>query len=177
MENAAVDKVRVNRRIRASEVRLISIDGEQVGIIPFDQALQMAEDAGLDLVEVASNSRPPVCRIMDYGKYKYQQKKRATEAKKSQTQILVKEVKLRPKTEEHDYQFKLEHAKRFLEAGNRAKITMRFRGREITHAQLAQGMLLRMAEDVKEIGVVELPPRLEGRAMIMVIAPRKDRAK
>ena len=143
--------------------------------MPIEQALLTAEDSGLDLVEVAPKSRPPVCRVMDYGKYKYQQKKRAAEAKKNQVQILVKEVKLRPKTEEHDYQFKLAHARRFLESGNRAKITMRFRGREITHSEIAHRMLMRLAEDLKDVGTVESHPRLEGRTMVMLLAPVKDK--
>ena len=142
-----------------------------------EDALTRAREEGLDLVEVAAKSRPPVCRIMDYGKFKYQQKKRASEAKKHQVQILVKEVKFRPKTEEHDYQFKLAHARRFLEAGNRAKITMRFRGREIAHSHRALTMLHRLAMDLEDAGAIELQPRLEGRAMIMILSPRKDRPK
>ena len=165
----------MNRRIRARELRVIGEGGEQLGILPADAAIRMAEEAGFDLVEVAPNSRPPVCRIMDYGKFKYQQKKRANEAKKNQVQIQVKEVKFRPKTEEHDYQFKLAHVLRFLEAGNRAKLTMRFRGREIAHADLAMKMLQRLANDMEEHSVVETQPRLEGRAMTMILAPRKDR--
>lgn len=171
------DNTRVNRRIRAREVRVIGADGEQLGIFPVEEAVRLAEEEGLDLVEVAPNSRPPVCRVMDYGKFKYQQKKRAQEAKKHQQQILIKEVKFRPKTEEHDYQFKLAHVRRFLEDGNRAKVTMRFRGREIAHAQLAMKTLKRLAQDVSELGAVESQPRLEGRAMIMVIAPKKDKDK
>ena len=145
--------------------------------MPPEEALSVAKEDGLDLVEVAPKARPPVCRIMDYGKFKYQQKKRAADAKKHQVQVQVKEVKFRPKTEEHDYQFKLAHARRFLEANNRAKITMRFRGREIAHASRAMTMLHRLAVDVEEVGQVELQPRLEGRAMIMILAPRKDRPK
>lgn len=156
---------------------MIGANGDQLGIFPVDDAVRLAEEEALDLVEVAPNSRPPVCRIMDYGKFKYQQKKRAQEAKKHQTQILVKEVKFRPKTEEHDYQFKLAHVKRFLEEGNRAKVTMRFRGREIAHANLAQKSLLRLAEDVKDLGAIESHPRLEGRNMIMVLVPKKDKVK
>lgn len=164
----------MNRKIRAREVRVIGSGGDQLGIFPVEEAVRLAEEEGLDLVEVAPNSRPPVCRIMDFGKFKYQQKKRQQEAKKHQTQIVIKEVKFRPKTEEHDYQFKLAHVRRFLEDNNRAKITMRFRGREIAHAQLAMKLLLRLADDVKEAGVIESAPRLEGRNMIMVLAPRKD---
>jgi translation initiation factor IF-3 len=172
--SSAADTTRINRKIRAREVRVIGSNGDQLGIMPVEEAVRLAEEEALDLVEVAPNSRPPVCRIMDYGKFKYQQKKRQQEAKKNQTQIVIKEVKFRPKTEEHDYQFKLAHIRRFLEEGNRAKITMRFRGREIAHAQLAMKSLVRLAEDVKEVGVVESAAKLEGRNMIMVLAPRKD---
>ncbi len=176
-EGFAIDSVRVNHRIRAREVRVISEEGDQLGIMSVEQAIALAESSALDLVEVAPKSRPPVCRVMDYGKYKYQQKKRAAEAKKNQVLILIKEVKLRPKTEEHDYQFKLAHVRRFLEAGNKVKITMRFRGREITHSEIARRMLMRMAEDVKDVGVVEATPRLEGRTMVMLLTFLKDKER
>ena len=166
-------RVRVNLNIRCPQVRLISPDGEQLGIINTSQALGQAMENGLDLVEVAPNAKPPVCRIMDYGRYKYQQKKRAQDAKKRQTTIVLKEVKFRPKTEDHDFNFKVKHVRKFLEEGNKAKITMRFRGREITHANLGRKVLIRVAEEVKDVGIVEKNPSLDRRNMIMIIAPLK----
>ena len=138
-----------------------------------DAALEAAEERGLDLVEVSPNAEPPVCRIMDYGKYKYQQSKRAAEAKKKQVRVEVKEVKLRPKTEEHDYQFKVKSARRFIEAGNKVKVTIMFRGREVTHPEFGRRILERVAEDLKEIAQVESHPNMAGRFMSMVIVPLK----
>jgi translation initiation factor IF-3 len=158
-------------------VRVIGADGDQLGIMPPAEGIAIAEQEGLDLVEVAPDGRPPVCRIMDYGKYKYQQKKRSSEARRHQTQIQVKEVKIRPKTEEHDYQVKKRNAIRFLEAGNKAKITMMFRGREIAYADLAMKLMNRLAEDLAELGQVESMPRVEGRNMTIMIAPRRDTKK
>ncbi len=137
------------------------------------EALAIAEQEGLDLVEVAPESRPPVCRIMDYGKFKYQQKKRTAEARKNQTQILLKEVKIRPKTEEHDYQVKKRNVARFLEEGNKVKVTMMFRGREIAYAELGLKTLTRLAEEIKDTGVIEREPKEEGRNVIMILAPAK----
>ena len=151
------EEVRVNRRIRAREVRVIDADGEQRGIVPVQQAMALAEEAGLDLVEVAANARPPVCRIMDYGRYKYDEKKKAQETKRKQTVIAVKEVKIRPKTDEHDYQFKLRNAIRFLEAGDKVKVTIVFRGREITHKEIALERLKRVEEDLRTSGAWSRP--------------------
>lgn len=163
--------VRINRDIRASEVRLIDPDGQQAGIVSIEEALRAAEDSGLDLVEVAPNSKPPVCRIMDYGKYRYQQAKKTKDAKKKQAVILVKEVKLRPKTEEHDIQYKTANIKRFLSEGNRVKVTIQFRGREIAHPDMARRVIDRVMEGVEGIGMVDQRPKMEGRRMIFVLRP------
>ncbi len=170
-------KHRVNEVIRIKEVRLIGSDGSQLGVLPTEQAMSMAEEEGLDLVEVAPNERPPVCRIMDYGKFKYQQSKRGQEAKKKQKQFLVKEMKMRPKTEEHDYQFKIKHVRRFLSEGNKTKITIMFRGRELSHLELGQKILDRLTEDLSDVCIVEQEPKREGRNMIMVLAPRGNTAQ
>ena len=163
--------VRVNREIGASEVRLIDPDGQQAGIVTLEEALRFAEEHGLDLVEVAPNSTPPVCRIMDYGKYRYQQAKKTKDAKKKQTVIHVKEVKLRPKTEEHDIQYKTAHVKRFLTEGNRVKITIQFRGREIAHPNMANRVIERVMEGIEGLGVVDQEPKMEGRRMILILRP------
>ena len=144
-----------------------------MGIVPLEEALARAADEKLDLVEVAPKASPPVCRIMDYGKYKYMQAKKLQEAKKKQTTIQIKEVKIRPKTEEHDYQFKLRHIKRFLSEKNKAKVTIMFRGREIAHSELGLKILERIMADIEEEGIVEQSPKLEGRNMIMILAPRQ----
>ena len=148
------------------------MDGTQLGIVPVEEALARAVEERLDLVEVAPKAAPPVCKIMDYGKYKYLQSKKLQEARKKQTTIQVKEVKIRPKTEEHDYQFKLRHIKRFIEEKNKAKVTIMFRGREIAHSKLGLKVLERIIEDTGEFAVVEQQPKLEGRSMIMILAPR-----
>lgn len=155
-----------------STVRLIDAEGEQKGIVSLEDALREAAEAGLDLVEVAPEADPPVCRIMDFGRYKYQQSKKLQESKKKATTILVKEVKLRPKTEEHDYQFKLKNIRKFLTSKNKTKVSLMFRGREIAHANLAKGMLERIVEDTVDIATVEQFPKLEGRNMTMVLAPK-----
>lgn len=165
-------EVNVNRQIKAPEVRVISPEGKQIGILPLQEALRLAEEQGLDLVEVAPQATPPVCRIMNYGKYKYQQSKKIHEAKKHQTVTQVKEVKLRPRTEEHDLQFKLRHAKRFLSEGNKVKISMLFRGREIAHPEMGKELLNRIITELKDLMVVEQAPRLEGRSMVMLLAPK-----
>ena len=144
-----------------------------MGIVPLEEALTRAAEVKLDLVEVAPKASPPVCKIMDYGKYKYLQAKKLQEAKKKQTTIQVKEVKIRPKTEEHDYQFKLRHIKRFLSEKNKAKVTIMFRGREIAHSELGLKVLERIIADIEEEGIVEQAPKLEGRNMIMILAPRQ----
>lgn len=159
--------------IRASEIRVLGSDGGQLGIMSVRDALAAAEAEGLDLVEISPGATPPVCRIMDYGKFKYQQSKKTHEAKKKQSVVLVKEVKLGPKTEEHDFQFKFKHVLRFLEDGNKAKVTVLFRGREMAHTEFGRAILDRMAEMVKDHGVIEQSPRQEGRNMTMIIAPKK----
>ncbi len=166
-----VRDVRINREIRAKEVRVIDPEGKQLGILPLAEALRSAVNSELDLVEVSPKSEPPVCRIMDYGKFKYQQSKKAHDAKKKQTVIHLKEVKMRPKTEEHDFQFKLRHIERFLKEGNKTKVTIVFRGREMTHPDLGRNMLGRITEEAKEWGKVEQAPRFEGRNFIMILAP------
>jgi translation initiation factor IF-3 len=158
--------------IRAREVRVIGQEGGQLGIMTVQDAIQFAEEQGLDLVEVAPEARPPVCRVMDYGKYKYQQSKRLQQAKKKQKVISVKEIKLRPKTEEHDYQFKTQHVRRFLQDGHKTKVTVVFRGREMAHTELGRQMLDRVAADLQDIGVIEQTPRQEGRNMTMVLSLR-----
>jgi len=163
--------VRINREIRAKEVRVIDPEGKQLGILPVVEALRAASNFELDLVEVSSKSDPPVCRIMDYGKFKYQQSKKAHDAKRKQAIIHLKEVKMRPKTEEHDFQFKLRHIERFLKEGNKTKITIVFRGRELAHPDLGRNMLSRITEEAKEWGKVEQVPKFEGRNFTMVLAP------
>jgi translation initiation factor IF-3 len=158
--------------IRVREVRVISPEGEQLGILPIEEALALAQGRDLDLVEVAPNERPPVCRIMDYGKYKYQQAKRSQEARKRQKVIQIKEIKMRPKTEEHDYQFKMRHAHGFLEEGNKVKVTLLFRGREMDHVELGQRMLDRIITDCKDVSTVEQHPRMEGQTLSLILAPK-----
>jgi translation initiation factor IF-3 len=166
-----VKDVRINREIRAREVRVIDPEGKQLGILAVSEALRLATNFELDLVEVSSKSEPPVCRIMDYGKFKYQQSKKAHDAKKKQAVVHLKEVKMRPKTEEHDFQFKLRHIERFLKEGNKTKVTVVFRGRELAHPDLGRNMLNRITEEAKEWGKVEQGPKFEGRNFIMVLAP------
>lgn len=166
--------LRVNERIRVREIRVISPDGEQLGIMTPEEALEKARGLNLDLVEVAPQAKPPVCRIMDYGKFRYEQSKKARGAKKKQTVIQVKEIKLRPKTDEHDFQFKARHVERFLRSGQKAKVTMMFRGREMVHTELGKRLLDRLTDAMKEFGLVEQPPRLEGRNMTMVFAPKPE---
>lgn len=150
---------------------MVDEEGNQLGILPVREALRITDEKGLDLVEVAPMAKPPVCRIMDYGKFQYQKSKKANLAKKKQQIILLKEVKLRPNTEEHDFNFKLNHAERFLADGNKAKITMMFRGREMMHTERGKKMLVEFSEKLSEISTVEQMPKLEGRNMIMILAP------
>ncbi|HTP66188.1 MAG TPA: translation initiation factor IF-3 [Geobacteraceae bacterium] len=164
--------VSINQAIRAKEVRVIGADSEQLGILPLHEALNLAEAQHLDLVEVSPTAVPPVCRIMDFGKFKYQQSKKLQEAKKKQVQVQLKEVKLRPKTDEHDLQFKIKHVRRFLEEGNKAKITVVFRGREITHMELGQAALDKFIDDLQDIGAIEVKPKMEGRNMFIIVAPK-----
>lgn len=166
-------RVRVNRQIRISPVRVIDVEGEQLGIMSIEEALAAAEARGLDLVEVAPNARPPVTRIMDYGKYKYEEARKARLARKKQHQVQVKEVKFRPGIEPHDFEFKLRHARRFLEEGNKVKATMMFRGRQMAHPELGREVLFRVAQAVEDVGRVESEPSLEGRNMTMVLAPKR----
>ncbi|MCY1017417.1 translation initiation factor IF-3 [Pyxidicoccus sp. MSG2] len=162
---------RTNRRIRAREVRVVGSDGGQLGVMPLEAALDLARTEGLDLVEISPMASPPVCKIMDYGKFKYEEKKKAAEAKRAQVTVLLKEVKLRPKTEEHDYEFKVRNMRRFIEDGNKAKVVIQFRGREITHKEQGTAILDDVAKDLKEVAIVEQPPRMEGRLMFMILAP------
>lgn len=169
----AKQETNINRAIRARQVRVVDDEGGQLGILGIDEALAAAAERGLDLVEVSPNAVPPVCRIMDYGKYKYQAAKRANEAKKKAAKVELKEVKMRPKTEEHDFQFKLRNAQRFLEDGNKVKVTIMFRGREVTHPEFGRKLLERVAEEVKDLAAIESSPRMAGRFMSMVLAPHK----
>lgn len=154
-------------------MRVIDAEGEQLGVLTLEEALAAAATNGLDLVEVSPNAKPPVCRIMDFGKYKYQQQKRAAEAKKKTARVEVKEVKLRPKTEIHDFNVKVKNVRRFLESGNKVKVTIMFRGREVTHPEFGRELLQRVAEEVTDIGAVEFFPSMQGRFMHMVLAPKK----
>lgn len=163
----------MNRQIRISPVRVIGAEGAQLGIMPVDEALAAAESQGLDLVEVAPNARPPVVRIMDYGKFKYEQARKAREARKKQHQIQIKEVKFRPGIEAHDFEFKIRHARRFLEEGNKVKATMMFRGRQMAHPEIGREVLIRVAQALEDVGRVEADPLLEGRNMTMILAPRR----
>jgi translation initiation factor IF-3 len=166
-------RVRRNAEINSPQVRVIGPNGEQVGIMPVQEALRSAEGSGLDLVEVAPGAEPPVCRIMDYGKFVFEQNKKAQSARRKQKQIQVKEVKFRPGTEEGDYQVKLRNLIKFLGQGDKAKVTLRFRGREMVHQEIGAALLKRVQQDLEEFGSVEQQPLMEGRQMVMVISPRK----
>lgn len=164
---------RINGEITAPEIRLIGADGEQIGIVSLATAQQMAEEAELDLVEIAPQAKPPVCRIMDYGKFKYRESKKRHEAKLKQKQIQVKEIKFRPGTDEGDYQIKLRNLIRFLQEGDKAKVTLRFRGREMVHQEIGARLLERVKADLEPYGTVEQFPKMEGRQMVMVLSPKK----
>ncbi|MGP1366490.1 MAG: translation initiation factor IF-3 [Schwartzia sp. (in: firmicutes)] len=164
--------MRINEEIHIREVRVTSATGEQLGIMATRDALRLAEEQHLDLVEVAPKAKPPVCRIMDFGKYRYEQQKRDKEAKKKQKIITLKEVKLRPHIEQHDFDVKLKNALRFLEEGNKVKVTIMFRGREMSHQELGRDVLNRVAEQLKELVIIERDPKLEGKNMIMILAPK-----
>ncbi len=166
-------KERINGEIRASSVRLIGPEGEQIGIVKLIEALRAAEAAEMDLVEIAAQAEPPVCRIMDYGKFQFQLQKKAAEAKKKQKQIQIKELKFRPGTEEGDYQVKLRNLKRFLEEGDRIKVIVWFRGREIAHKELGLKVLERIQIDIEGLGVIDQLPKLEGRQLMMMVIPAK----
>lgn len=164
----------MNYKIRADEVRLIGEDGAQLGIVSLKEALSKAADLGLDLVEVAAAAKPPVCRIMDYGKFKYEQNKKAQEAKKKQSYVTVKEIKMRPRTDVHDLDVKKRRIREFLGEGNKVKVTVRFRGREIVHRHLGLEMLTRIADEMAGISVIEHAPSMEGPTLHMILAPKKD---
>ncbi len=174
VSDIATDKShRINGEIRVPEVRLIGVDGEQLGIVQTSEAVHLSEQHEVDLVEIAPHATPPVCRLMDYGKFKYQEQKRQQEARAKQKVIQVKEVKFRPGTDEGDYQVKLRNLRRFIEEGDKAKVTLRFRGREMAHQDLGMRVLQRVRDDLVELCQVEAMPKLEGRQMVMVLAPRK----
>ncbi len=170
----AQQELRVNDRIRIPRVRVVDAEGNQVGILPTEDALAMATEAGLDLVEVAPQADPPVCRIMDYGKYKYEQAVKQRESRKKQSLVVVKEMKMRPKISTHDYETKKGHVVRFLRQGAKVKVTIMFRGRETLHPENGERLLMRLAQDVEEIAKVDVPPKLDGRNMTMVLSPHKD---
>ena len=167
------DGVRRNELLHAREVRVIGAEGEQLGILQRNEAIAMAREIGCDLVEVSSNATPPVCRIMDYGKFKYEQQKKKQDAKKRQAVVQVKEIKVRPKTDEHDYETKLKHIRSFLEDGDRCKVTVFFRGREIVHKDRGIEILERIVKDLEDVGKVEQEPRAEGRTLQMLVVPKK----
>lgn len=170
--------LRVNERIRASEVLVIDPDGKKLGVMKLKEALDIAQNEyGLDLVEVAPNAKPPVCRIMNYGRWKYEQEQKLKKAKKHQQSIVIKEIKIRPKIGDHDLQVKLKHAREFLSEGNKVKITLRFRGREIVHQDLAVKLLSRIAESLADIATVESSPKMEGKLMVMMLSPKKEALK
>jgi translation initiation factor IF-3 len=169
------DRTRVNERIRVREVRVIDDTGQQLGIMPPQQALTIAKQKGLDLVEIAATATPPVCRIMDFGRYQYQEQKRAREAKKHQKIIEVKEIKFRPKVDEHDYQFKKKHIERFLAEGDKVKATIFFRGREMAHPEIGRRILERLIEDLTDVAMPETMPRQEGNQMHTILAQRSGK--
>jgi translation initiation factor IF-3 len=165
--------VRTNERIRVREIRLIDDEGNQLGIVPTRQALEIARERGLDLVEVAPNAMPPVCRLMDYGKYRYEESRKLRESRKNQKTTDLKEVRLKPKIDDHDLATKSRQALKFLEDGDKVKLTVVFRGREVAHAEIGRGLLLQVAEQVGSVGIVEQTPKLEGRSMTMMLSPKK----
>ncbi|MDR3516221.1 MAG: translation initiation factor IF-3 [Azospirillaceae bacterium] len=166
------DGPRVNREISSRSVRLIDAKGDMIGVVLLRDALVAAEEVGLDLVEVSPNAEPPVCKILDYGKYKYEAQKKANEARKKQKVIEVKEIKMRPNIDDNDYDVKMRSARRFLEEGDKVKVTMRFRGREMAHQDLGMNVLIKVRDELQELAKLEQMPRLEGRQMVMVLAPR-----
>ena len=165
-------EVRVNERIRVPQVRVIGDDGSQIGVLTVRDALTMAQSRGLDLVEVSPTARPPVCRIMDYGKFKYEQNRRARKAKKKQHQMQLKEIKMRPKIEDHDYNFKVQHARDFLEGRDKVKVTVTFRGREMAHQEIGYKLIQSVLADLADVSTVESPPRSEGRTLSAVLMPK-----
>ncbi len=170
-------ELRVNHQIRVREVRVVGADGEQLGIMPIQDALRLAEQSELDLVEIAPQSRPPVCKLMDFGRFKYEQSKREKENRKKSKSAVVKELRMSPKTDRHDYEVKVRSAERFLRDGDRVKVTVRFRGREIVHSNLARERLLGIAEALADVCMIDRPPYMEGRQMAIILAPKKAGAK
>jgi translation initiation factor IF-3 len=170
---AAPKRNRINREILVPDIRLIGEDGNQIGVVRTREAIEMAEEAGLDLVEIQPTAEPPVCRLMDYGRFRFDQKKKLNEAKKKQKQVQIKEIKFRPGTDEGDYQVKLRNLTRFLNEGDKAKVTMRFRGREHAHRELGLELLKRVETDLADVSTVEQQPQMEGRQMVMVLGPKK----
>lgn len=173
LDIATEKKHRINGEIRANEVRLIGIESEQLGIVKLTEALTMAEDSEVDLVEISPTAVPPVCRLMDYGKFRYQEQKRQQEARAKQKVVQLKEVKFRPATDDGDYNVKLRNVRRFIDDGDKVKVSLRFRGREMAHQELGMRVLERVRDDMEDVCQVESFPRLEGRQMVMVLAPRK----
>ncbi|MEN8690775.1 MAG: translation initiation factor IF-3 [Desulfobacterales bacterium] len=167
-----VDRTNINQFIRAKEVRVIDPEGKQVGVVSITEALKSAAEFGLDLVEISPNANPPVCKIMDYGRYKYEQTKKKQEAKKKQTTFQLKEIKVRPNTDDHDLQVKIGYIKKFIDKKDKVKVTVMFRGREITLSQLGRDMLAKIAEETADVAVVEQYPKFEGRTLMMVLSPR-----
>ena len=167
--------VRINERIRVPEVRVIGEEGEQLGVMDVRDAVRAAREKGLDLVEVAPNADPPVCRIIDFGKYQYEAKKKANEAKKKQVTITVKEVKFRPGTDDHDYDYRMKHAREWLQEGDKVKATIWFRGREMTHRELGARILERLERDLADVGEVEARPRMEGNQMFIILGPKRHK--
>jgi translation initiation factor IF-3 len=167
--------VRINERIRVPEVRVIGDDGEQLGVMNTREAVNLAREKGLDLVEVAAQAEPPVCRIIDYGKFQYEAKKKANEAKKKQVTITVKEVKFRPSTDEHDYDYRMKHARQWLQDGDKVKATIWFRGREMTHRELGARILEKLERDLADVGEVEARPRMEGNQMFIIVGPKRHK--
>jgi len=172
VRNIADKYIRINERIRVPQVRLIDTTGEQIGIVPTREALRMALEKGFDLVEISPTAKPPVCKIMDYGKFKYELNKKAKSAKKKQHVIQMKEMRLRPKIEEHDYQFKLKHIQEFLEKGNKVKVFVEFRGREMAHQELGHKIIQRLEEDLKDLGIIEQKAKMEGRNLSLTFMPK-----
>ncbi len=168
------NELRINEEIRAREIRVVSADGEQLGIMPVKDALRIALEKELDLVEVAPNAKPPVCRIMDYGKYRYEQSKREREARKKQRIIEIKEIRMTPKIEEHDFEVKVKAAQKFLKDGDKVKAIIRFRGREIVHADLGKSLLMQLFESVRDSAVMEREPKIEGKNMIMILSGKSE---
>jgi translation initiation factor IF-3 len=169
--NAKIDEPRINNQIRCDKIRLVGADGEMVGVVSVPEGLRAARDAGLDLVEVSPNAEPPVCKILDYGKYKYEQQKRAAEARKKQKIVVIKEVKLRPGIDKHDLEVKMKAVHKFLDEGDKVKLTLRFRGREMSHQDIGMKLLEKIREELGASVKIEHEPKLEGRQVIMIVAP------